>query len=165
MKRSLAIGLRLWPVFFLLACAKPDLDLVRGMELKQQIERDRGSVVIVNLWASWCKPCLGEMPEIVAASQKYAPWGVKLYLVSTDIESNWRDVDRLTQEWGVNEGIFVKGEKDTPFIDGLGADWSGVLPTTLLYDRGGKLRKVFEGVVTRRDLEIELVRILEEAKP
>src|SRR5271170_1796997 len=59
----------------------------------------RGKVVLVDFWATWCPPCRGEVPNVVAAYQKYHDKGFDVVGVSLD--QNRNDLDQFTQANGM----------------------------------------------------------------
>jgi thiol-disulfide isomerase/thioredoxin len=112
----------------------------------------RGSVVILDFWATWCKPCTTTFPELHALQQDYADRGVVLLVVSLDrsaqrardhLEKNGFPIDNVL--WGSLEE--ARGVKDLYGVGGI--------PRTFLIDRAGYIR--YSGYPTRlTPEEIEL---------
>jgi thiol-disulfide isomerase/thioredoxin len=98
------------------------------------VEKERGNVVLLNLWATWCGPCRAEMPELVKLHAKYVAKGFKVVGVS---------LDDTSAESAVRD--YVKAQKiDYPIAldpDGKLANLfqASVIPTTVLIDRKGKI--------------------------
>jgi len=105
----------------------------------------RGKVVVVNFWASWCPPCRAEAPRFVAASQKYRDRGV--VFVGVDINDNPVDARAFLQEFGID---YVNGPDEKLAI----TEAYGVtgLPTTLIIDRQGRIRQRWQGEIQAEQL-------------
>lgn len=122
-----------------------DLDYVRTV-----LAPRRGRVVLVNFWASYCAPCLQELPELLKLQARVAPAGVDVVFVSVD---DPREVDAL-RSVVVRRGLpafetfIVKNVEPQPFIDVVDRTWSGEVPFTLVYGRDGALRARLEGEQT-----------------
>ncbi len=107
--------------------------------LHDLIRSDSGNVVLVNAWASWCKPCIEEMPALVRLARKYRKQKFSLILVAID------DPDKLDSEIrpmltraGVDFPSFIlQGTPDDEFINTMNSSWSGALPATFCYNPGG----------------------------
>jgi thiol-disulfide isomerase/thioredoxin len=118
------------------------------------IDRIKGSsapVIVVNMWATWCEPCKEELPDFLRVRAQHQ--GVELILVSTDFESELPAAQRFLADRGVDFPTFVKEGSDMEFIDAIDPRWSGALPATLIYQRGGKLVQFVEGRISYEMLE------------
>ncbi len=115
----------------------------------------KGKVAVVNLWATWCPPCVAEMPELVQFYKAHVPDQAALLSVSLDDPASAAGVVRgFHKDKGLPFDVLVLSERNPDALRAiLQTEISGALPTTLLYDRTGKLIKVWEGAITREDLE------------
>ena len=97
----------------------------------------KGKVVVVDFWATWCGPCLTEIPGYIALQKKYGAAGLVIIGVSLD-QAGPRVVKKFVQDNGVNYTV-VMG--DTEAIDAFQGDQAGeiLLPTTYLIDRTGRI--------------------------
>ncbi|NQX78748.1 MAG: TlpA family protein disulfide reductase [Gilvibacter sp.] len=125
-------------------------------EFEPLLNQDDGNIYVVNFWATWCKPCIKELPYFKTVGEKYADQNVKVLLVSIDfpkllekqvipfIEKNeLKSPVVLLDDTGANEWI--------PKVD---ESWSGAIPATVIYK--GDQRKFFEQSFTLEELEKEL---------
>jgi cytochrome c biogenesis protein CcmG, thiol:disulfide interchange protein DsbE len=119
----------------------------------------RGKVVAVNFWASWCAPCLAEIPEFAHVYQ--AKRGPCFEMLGLAEESGTRDeVVATAKKLGINYPVLL--DDDGKVSDDFKID---AYPRTFLIDARGDVRKVFEGEVDRAALERELAPLLAEAAP
>lgn len=120
--------------------APPDNELmkdVNGPELKKIINSYEGEkAVLVNLWATWCGPCVEEFPYIVKLQRKYED-RLKVIFVSADFNKD--DALNFLREQGVDWTTYFKTGKDEEFINMLSDKWTGAMPFTKILDSKGNL--------------------------
>ena len=139
---------------------------VTAADIQRTVREPGAKAVLINLWATWCGPCREEFPGLVRVAHKYQGQGLKVILVSADDDKDMAEVKKFLAEEGVDFPAYIKAEKDQPFIDGLGKQWTGALPATFLYDGSGKLHDFWEGGVTFNIFEQKVVEVLgQQAKP
>lgn len=96
------------------------------------VENDTQTVVI-NFWATWCKPCVEELPYFESLNQKYKNEGVKLMLVSLDSKKDHAKLVDFVEKRGLKtEIIHLADNKYNSWIDKVSKDWSGSIPATLV---------------------------------
>lgn len=136
-----------------------EIDAVR---LKALVAADAGSVVLVNAWASWCKPCRAEMPDLLRLRQVHAKRGFRLILVSADDRDLLAaDVLRALDSAGVDFPTYIGSDStEEAFINGLDSAWGGALPASFLYDKSGRRVSMFVGSRTYRQLEEAILPLL-----
>ena len=135
--------------------------------LQERIGKERGRVVVVNYWATWCEPCREEFPEFVEFHRQWAGRGVTFLSVSLDVASvRDTEVKKFLAEQRVPFPVFIKTEAEDPddFINAIDRKWSGELPATFVYDREGRRAHSLFGKQTRQSLE-EAVKPLLAAGP
>jgi peroxiredoxin len=106
----------------------------------------RGKLVLLNFWASWCGPCLEEMPRLSAWQRKYGAAGLQVIGISMDDEA--APVKRLLAKRPVDYPIAL-GDA------GLGESYGGVLglPQTFLIDRRGRILARYKGAADLSQVE------------
>jgi cytochrome c biogenesis protein CcmG/thiol:disulfide interchange protein DsbE len=120
---------------------------------KMELSAYRGRVVLLNFWATWCAPCLIEMPVFVSWQSQYGSRGLQVIGISMDDDAP--PVRRAYLKYRLNYPVAMGDEK-------LGELYGGVLglPVTYLIDRQGKVIKRYEGAVDLKQLEREVQRLL-----
>jgi len=116
-----------------------------------------GNVVLVNFWATWCKPCREEMPMLVNLHHDYELQGFQVVGIALDDVQQARD---FATELGVDYPILV-GSTDVMAMASVYGNLSGVLPYSVLIDREGIITWAHSGVLK----EQELIRRIRELLP
>ena len=114
---------------------------------KHTLEAHQGKWVLVNLWATWCAPCLTEMPELEALSKSRDD--LIILGIAVD-EPNPRRVALFVEKLQVTYPIIAGDTELTKQFKARG------YPTSILYDRSGKQVFVKEGAITRKEIEAAL---------
>jgi thiol-disulfide isomerase/thioredoxin len=140
------------------------VDPVNHRQLKERVGAERGNVVLVNIWATWCKWCKEEMPALVKLRETYRSKGFRLLLVSAD-EREIADTAVRPTLWRLRVRFptyLIADSSDEAFMNGIDPQWNGALPASFLYGRDGTLRKTITGDRTYRDFEREVAKLLAE---
>jgi cytochrome c biogenesis protein CcmG/thiol:disulfide interchange protein DsbE len=106
----------------------------RHIELKQF----RGKTVLLNFWATWCAPCLSEIPSFIEWQKQ---WGPKNFqVVGVSLDDSKQEVAAVSARLGINYPVVMADEK-------LAAEYGGVLglPLSLVIDTDGRIRARYEG--------------------
>jgi thiol-disulfide isomerase/thioredoxin len=114
-----------------------------------------GKVVLVNYWATWCAPCVAEMPELEAVHQTYRDRGFRIVGVLTDDPAADAEVRGFLERVGATFAVVREHDALAPWLSRLDA-----LPISELYDRDGRLARRWRGPVTEHDLAAAVARIL-----
>jgi thiol-disulfide isomerase/thioredoxin len=154
----------------LLLCASAglaaDASRVKGevdaKQLHDLIAGQKGKVVLVNFWATWCVPCREEFPDLVRLEADYRGKGVTVIGVSTDVGKEAAAVEKFLAATNPGFANYHKksGGDDQEFIDAVDAKWGGELPFSVLYARDGKKAAVLSGKQSRASLEREIAKLL-----
>lgn len=135
------------------AMAQQEVKVIKMAELEQLLKQPQEGVVIINFWATWCRPCIEELPYFDKAQQDYAGRGVKMYLVSLDdVEILDSKVKPFVKKKGLTSTVLLLDETDqNAFINKVDPQWSGAIPTTIIL--AGKQRKLIEGKMEPQELK------------
>ncbi len=130
----------------------------------EEVSHPGASAVLVNVWATWCQPCMEEFPDLLRLRREYLSRGLRLILVSGDFDTERPGVVRFLTRYRVDFPTFLKEQDDMAFINGLDPRWSGALPASFLYDSRGRLRRFWEGKADYATLERRLLGVLQDAE-
>ncbi len=111
----------------------------KGLEAVRAKSRDR--ILVLNFWATWCKPCVEEFPELLKLRRTYHTKGLDVVFVSIDDDAKAKQkVTAFLAKMNVDGRSYIKQPGDDEnFINAVNPKWSGALPATLVYDQYGRL--------------------------
>lgn len=128
---------------------------------RQIVSSHKGQVLMVDFWATWCAPCLEEMPGLVSLAEKYRGKGLRLVTVSCDEPEEEQQAYEFLCKSRAPEPFFLKAvEDDEALITFVDPKWSGALPALFLYDRNGRLVKSFVGEKDKAAVEKAIQSLL-----
>ena len=107
----------------------------------------RGSVVLVNFWATWCPPCREEIPDFIKVRDSLHPQGFEIIGVALD-EGGAKVVVPFAQEYGISYPLAIGDQRVTRSYGGIRG-----IPTSFLLDREGKIVQKYVGAVDAQTLE------------
>ncbi len=129
------------------------------MSYARTVAAQKGKVVLVNFWATWCEPCRKEMPELARMAKGLK--GLELITISADEPEDEKLALEFLAKAGVGGAVYAKRAKnDDKFINAIDPKWSGALPALILYDRGGKKVKSWIGETDLKALRAEIQKLL-----
>jgi peroxiredoxin len=97
-------------------------------------------LLLVNLWATWCGPCVSELPEFVTMNRMYRKRNFQLVTISLDEPDKKEDALKLLKENHLSATNYILNTKDRDtFAEALDKQWPGPVPYTLLIAPGGKV--------------------------
>ncbi|MBW7859803.1 MAG: TlpA family protein disulfide reductase [Rhodocyclaceae bacterium] len=135
----------------LMALTLPDL---QGKE--QALEQWRGKVIVVNYWATWCPPCIKEIPEFAAVSRKFADQPVQFVGISIDTADK---IEEFRRQHDVPYPLLVANHETLRLTADLG-NAPQALPFTVLVDRKGGIGYAKLGTLSETELEGRIRELL-----
>lgn len=139
------------------------LTSLKPNQIQPLIQAQDGTITLVNIWASWCEPCKEEFPDMLRLFDNYREEGVRLVLISTDFERFKPDAVAFLKSQNVVFETYIKVGSDAGFIEAFGADWSGALPATFIYNADGELRHHWIGKANYELFEQKTLSVLRAA--
>ncbi len=115
----------------------------------------RGKVLLVNFWATWCPPCVEEMPELVELQNSSEVKNLQIVGIGVDSPSN---IQQFTKKFQISYPILVAGMEGTEIARALG-NQAGGLPFTVLIDSEGRVRQTYLGRLNMNQVKVDLAKL------
>lgn len=122
-------------------------------------KKEDGAVYVINFWATWCKPCVKELPAFEKLHETYKDQGIKVVLVSLDFPEKIKTgvIPFIEKHQLQSEVVLLDDPDANSWIPKVSEAWSGAIPATLIIKDGKK--NFFEKSFTYIDLETEIKAI------
>ncbi|MBR7718859.1 TlpA disulfide reductase family protein [Hymenobacter properus] len=132
--------------------------VVKFPELQKRLARPTDTTYVVNFWATWCAPCVKELPGFEQLRAANSSKKVKVLLVSMDYASQLdKKVKPFVKQRGLKSEVLLLNEPDpNTWMDKLDAKWSGALPFTLIVNNKSQQRVTFEQELSPAELTAAL---------
>lgn len=104
-------------------------------EFKSILHQEDDQVYVINFWATWCRPCVKEMPAFNKLYENYHDKNVEIILVSLDFGKNvQKKVSDFKYRHDIKSKIVILDDPDSnSWINKVNPDWSGAIPATVIY--------------------------------
>jgi thiol-disulfide isomerase/thioredoxin len=158
-------GLLLLMIFSCSGVCAQDIPKWKLKDLKTAITNvDRPT--IFNFWATFCKPCVAEIPYFQQLAKKYESAGVRLVLISLDLSEAYpKQISSFAIKHGFTSPIKFLDETNADiFCPVVDSSWSGAIPANLFVNPKTGYRKFFEEQLSREKLETEIQAMLKASK-
>ena len=137
------------------AHADNSIKKITRSELRDLLAKNKGKVVILDLWATWCPPCRKEIPGFINLYNKYKDKGLEIIGIAFD-ENGSEMVPPFVQKIGINYPIYLDGGDIAHAYD------LGAYPTTIIYDKNGKEAKEHIGYAAEKEFDDEIGKLLKK---
>ena len=143
-------------IFALTACSIDKTKQIPQMDFETfepLLHQQNDTVYVINFWATWCKPCVKELPDFEKIKAEYKDQKVRVILVSLDFPNKYEElllpfVENKALQCEVIHLTDVDANK---WIDKVSPDWSGAIPATVIYK--GKEQEFFEAQMNYEKLK------------
>lgn len=128
--------------------------------LEYYLNKKDGMTYVVNFWATWCLPCVKELPYFEKLNQNYKDQKVKVLLVSLDMPKKVETslIPFLMKKKLQSQVVHLDDPDANSWIELVNKNWSGAIPATIIYN--ATTRQFYERSFTYEELEKELKTIL-----
>jgi len=130
---------------------------ITATQLKATLASHKGRVVVLHLWATWCGPCLTELPLLAKLAREASGRGIDFLAVSLDdpTERSAALVGRvlLAKTGNSQWSPILKADRPEALVAEIDPGWEGEIPAFFAYDREGHLRHTLVGNISRGDFE------------
>jgi thiol-disulfide isomerase/thioredoxin len=146
---------------FLQSAQAQDIPKWKVEDLKKAIEKT-DKPTIFNFWATFCKPCLEEMPYFHELAKKYEAAGVQLVLVNLDASEEYpAKIKSIASKFKMTAPIKFLDETNADlFCPVVDKQWSGAIPASLFVNNKTGYRQFFEDQLSKEDLEKEIQKLI-----
>src|SRR5690554_2716596 len=133
--------------------SEKEIPVVDFKQLLPLLEKDNDTIYVVNFWATWCAPCIKEIPYFEQLSEKYRDKKLKVLMVSLDMSEQLesRVLPFIEKQGMQNRVILLDDPKFNDWIPLVDKKWTGAIPATLVYGKG--FREFYPRELTFTELE------------
>ncbi len=142
-------------ILFIIGCKQPSqkaeekivnsktttIEVLDYSELAHHLEKQNDTTYVINFWATWCKPCVEELPAFEKMHAEIGSKKQKLLLVSLDFPNQIeKQLIPFIKKRNLQPEVIVLSDPDTnTWIPKVSPEWSGAIPATLVYNKNKKL--------------------------
>lgn len=138
---------------FGLSAAAQTVEILTFEQFAAKVANQKQEVVVYNFWATWCKPCVEEMPAFEKLAKDYKAQGLTVVFVSMDFKSKHaKVVEFVGQKELQSEVVLLNAPDYNAWIDKISPEWSGAIPATIVVKKTGNVHKFHEGSFTYEEL-------------
>jgi len=137
-----------------------DLEIYDFNGIEKFLKKKDDKVYVINFWATWCKPCIKELPFFEELNAKYSDKNVEVILVSLDFPHLYETkLKPFILDNKLDSKVIVLDDVDmNAWIPKVSENWSGSIPATIIYNKDS--RKFFEQSFNFEELETEVKQFL-----
>ena len=136
----------------------PDLVLRDLFGVEQRLSSLRGRVVVLNFWATWCSPCVKEMPSLAGIQNRYAALGLQVIGAAANTLAEQKAVRDFISKAKLNFPVWLGATTADMALFGLGPE----LPGTVIIGRDGKIVSVHRDVISEPEITKEIEDLIGE---
>lgn len=133
-------------------------------KLEQFIEH-ANRPTIINFWATFCKPCIEELPYFVKLAKRYEADSIQFLLVSLDLPEDYSKIKKFFIKRKISLPVVYLDETNADlFCSIVDKNWSGAIPATLFMNMNTGYRKFYDDQISEFNLEMQIKDMLNHVK-
>ncbi|MDE3211889.1 MAG: redoxin family protein [Bacteroidota bacterium] len=134
------------------------LDTINAASIQSLIKSDSDKLLLINVWATWCGPCVNEFPSLVVINRMYRLRDFQFISISADNpEKRSKVLAFLKSVHAANTNYLFNTDDKYQLINAVDVNWGGALPYTILVEPGGKIVYEKEGPIDPSELKTKIV--------
>ena len=134
------------------------LDTISEAGLRELLKNNSDKLRLINVWATWCGPCVTEFPEFVSMNRMYRKRDFEFISISADEPAKQsKALQFLQKQEASNRNYIFSGDNKYKLIEAIDPNWQGALPYTLLVEPGGKIVFAKEGIIDPFEMKKAIV--------
>lgn len=143
-----------------LALVAQSAETVKIDDLQKLIEQKSDKILVMNFWATWCAPCIKELPQFEQLNASRNDVDVRLVSIDLDLDPNPDKVYRFMARKKLKSIVYLLDERDpNSWIDQIDTSWEGAIPATLVVNRKSGERKFVSKELKEGELEQLIISI------
>lgn len=143
-----------------------NIPVIKFTELERMMKSKTDTTYVFNFWATWCKPCIKELPYFENITSTHSEKKVKVVLVSLDFKRQYETrLLPFVAERKISSTVVLLDDQDyNKWIDKVDPSWQGSIPATLFVNNSSGKRKFYEKEFEEEELNRELLRFIGESE-
>jgi thiol-disulfide isomerase/thioredoxin len=134
------------------------IEMIDEEGIKDLLKNNSDKLRLINIWATWCGPCVTEFPSFIEINRMYRGRDFEFISISADDPANKEKALKFLQKQQASNKNYIYNNDDKyKMIEAVNPDWEGALPYTVLVEPGGKIVFVSKGTINPAELKKMIV--------
>jgi thiol-disulfide isomerase/thioredoxin len=130
------------------------LDTINEQGIRELVQNHSDKLRLVNVWATWCGPCVTEFPEFITMNRMYRKRDFEFVSISADeLTKQNKALQFLQKQEASTKNYIFSGDSKYKLIEAIDPKWPGALPYTMLVEPGGKIVYAKEGIIDPAEIK------------
>ncbi|MEH6308020.1 redoxin family protein [Olivibacter sp. CPCC 100613] len=135
------------------------INTIQVAQIDSLLQNNSDKLRLINVWATWCGPCVAEFPDFVIINRMYRNRSFEFISISADHPEKPKPVlDFLKSKGAANKNFLFGSKNKYDLIEAIDKDWQGALPYTILVAPGGKILYSKQGEMNPLEMKKEILK-------
>ena len=129
--------------------------MIKWETMDEILNKKTDTTYVINFWATWCKPCVAELPVFFEQEKQLSNKAIKFYFISLDFKRDFTTrLIPFVQKQNISSSVYLLDEPDyNAWINKVDSSWGGAIPATLIYNFVQKQHKFYEKEFSGEELK------------